>query len=75
MNIEKINEFIERKLNGRKRALASELVIEDESEMILLFGSALLSSDKQATYKVEVKEDRTFKCLNRVMTDFIIEIK
>lgn len=75
MNIEKINEFIERKLNGRKRALASELVIKDESEMILLFGSALLSSDKQAIYKVEVKEESSFKCLNRVMTDFIIEIK
>lgn len=75
MNIEKINEFIERKLNGRKRALASEFVIEDESEMILLFGSALLSPDKQAIYKVEVKEESSFKCLNRVMTDFIIEIK
>ena len=75
MNIEKINEFIERKLNGRKHALASELVIEDESEMILLFGSALLSSDKQAIYKVEVKEECSFKCLNRTMTDFIIETK
>lgn len=74
MKIEEVNEFIERKLGDKKVARASELPIENEHEMILLFGAALLSSDKKAIYKVDMLDGK-FKCLNRTMTDFIIEIK
>lgn len=74
MNIEEVNEFIERKLGDKKVARASELPIENVNEMILLFGATLLSSDKKAIYKVDVSDGK-FKCLNRTMTDFIIEIK
>lgn len=74
MNIDEINEFVKRKLGERKVAYASELTIENEREMVLLFGAALLSSDKNAIYKVDVLDGK-FKCLNRTMTDFIIEIK
>ena len=74
MNIDDVNEFIKRKLEGKKVAYASELPIDNEKEMILLFGAALLSSDKKAIYKVDVSDSK-FKCLNRTMTDFKIEIK
>ena len=74
MKIEEVNEFIERKLDGKKVARASELPIENEHEMILLFGAALLSSDEKAIYEVDVFDSK-FKCLNRTMSDFKIAIK
>ena len=74
MNIEEINEFIERKLGGKKLVRASELPIENENEMVLLFVAALLSSNEKAVYEVDVLPI-DFKCFNRTMTDFVIEIK
>lgn len=74
MNIEEVNEFIERKLGEKKVARASELPIENEHEMILLFGAALFRSDKKAIYTMKGLDGKFqhFKCS---MTDFIIEIK
>lgn len=74
MNIEEVNEFIERKLDGKKVARASELPIENEHEMILLFGAALFRSDKKAIYTMKVLDGK-FQHFMCSMTDFIIEIK
>lgn len=74
MNIEEANEFIKRKLDGKMVARASELPIENEHEMILLFGAALFRSDKKAIYTMKGLDSKfqRFKCS---MTDCIIEIK
>lgn len=74
MNIEEINEFIERKLGDKKVARASELPIENEHEMILLFGAALLRSNKKAIYTMKGLDGK-FQHFMCSMTDFIIEIK
>lgn len=69
-----IDKFVLQKMDRKKRIQASELTIENGVDLIKLFMATLYSGNKMVSYKVTYT-DTTFTCMNKKMSDFIIERK
>jgi hypothetical protein len=69
-----IDKFVLQKMDRKKRIQASELTIENGVDLIKLFMATLYSGNKMVSYKVTYT-DTTFTCMNKKMSNFIIERK
>lgn len=69
-----IDRFILEKLGKCKQVQVSRLAIKNIEDLVKLFMATLYSGNRMVSYKITYT-DTTFTCMNKRMSDFIIERK
>jgi len=73
-NCSNINKFVLSQLNNSNRMEAKDMTIQSFDDVIKLFLAGLYSGNEMMGYKI-IYTGTTFKCRNKVLTNYIVERK